>query len=53
MAHGRPVTAAVSATQSFSRVAVACRLVVTEINPDPDPDGTVIRDFVARLRAAF
>ncbi len=26
---------------------------MTEINPDHDPDGTILRDFVQRVAAAF
>ncbi|MDQ6710694.1 MAG: arginase family protein [Candidatus Dormibacteraeota bacterium] len=44
---------AMACLKVFLSTPALAGVVMTEINPDHDPDGTILRDFVHRVAAAF
>ena len=50
---GLSLNEAMTCLKLFLQSPSVAGLVVTEINPDQDPDGTIVRDFVMRLAATF
>jgi arginase len=50
---GLSLEEAMTCLQVFLRAPSLAGLVITEINPDHDPEGTVLRDFARRVTAAF
>ena len=50
---GLSIDHAMAALHEFIGMKSLAGVVLTEINPDHDPDAVIIRDFVGRLAAAF
>lgn len=50
---GLSLDEAMTCLEVFLATPSLAGLVITEINPDHDPDGSVLRDFVKRLAATF
>ncbi len=50
---GLSIDEAMACLKVFLATPMLAGVVMTEINPDHDPDGTILRDFVRRIAATF